>query len=187
MHTEAQGQTLLDIARASIDEALGGPPVALPPDAWLRAPAATFVTVFRQGRLHGCIGNIEPVRSLGEDVRRNAVAAALHDPRATPLSRAELGELRVEVSKLSPLTPIPFEDEEDALSKIRVGEDGIVLAFHGRRATFLPQVWKSFDTARDFLRELKRKAGFAGDFWHPDIELYRYSSEKWVEPDPMAN
>jgi len=187
MFTEQQRKTLLTIARSSIDEALGGPPVELPREAWLDVNAATFVTIFRQGQLHGCIGNIDPVRSLGEDIKRNAVAAALHDPRATPIDRLQLAELRVEISRLSPLIPIEFDDERDALSKIRVGQDGIVIDYRGRRATFLPQVWRSFDSAASFIRELKRKAGLAADFWHPDLKLYRYSSEKWMEPDRGAN
>lgn len=179
MLTPEQGQELVALARESIAEALGGPPVSAPEGAWLRAPAATFVTLHRRGRLHGCIGSIEPQRSLLEDVKHNAVAAALLDPRATTLERADVGELEIEVSLLSPLEPIHFSSEADALDQIRAGDDGIVIAYGRERATFLPQVWASLPDKVEFMRQLKRKAGLPGNFWDPRIVIHRFSLDKW--------
>ena len=54
-----------------------------------------------------------------------------------------------------------------------------MLRWHGRRATFLPQVWDSLPEPKDFLGQLKRKAGRSEDFWDDSIELERYAARKW--------
>ncbi len=179
MLTPEQGHRLIVLASDAIAEALGAPPVADPQGDWLRRSAATFVTLHRGGRLHGCIGSIEPQRSLLEDVKHNAVAAALFDPRASPLVVDDVNALEIEVSLLSPLEPITFTSEEDALAQIRPGVDGIVIAYGGERATFLPQVWDSLPDTREFMRQLKRKAGLPGSFWSEGMKVHRFSVHKW--------
>jgi AmmeMemoRadiSam system protein A len=179
--SEAKGKTLVNVARAAITRALGGPDAADPAGDWLAETAATFVTLTRHGQLHGCIGSIEARRSLIEDVKQNAVAAALRDPRATYLTLESVVELRVEISLLSPLEPIAFASEDEALAALRPHVDGVVLLHGGRRATFLPQVWESLSTCAEFLAHLKQKAGLPAHFWSPDVQLFRYSLEKWEE------
>lgn len=185
--TSEQGARLLALARDAIAAGLGLPGKAAPPDPvaerWLEEPAATFVTLHRGGELHGCIGSIEPRQRLVDDVRHNAAAAAFIDPRATPLHPADLDELEVEVSLLGPLEPLSFRSEEDALSQLRPGVDGVVFACGSRRATFLPQVWESLPEPREFLEHLKAKAGFPPDFWAEGVKLYRYGLQKWSEDE----
>ena len=53
-----------------------------------------FVTITKHGDLRGCIGNIIGQEPLYETVRDMAVAAASQDPRFTPLTVAELEEIR---------------------------------------------------------------------------------------------
>lgn len=182
--SEERGRTLALIARNSIEAALGASLQKHPEGAWLRELAATFVTITRRGRLHGCIGSIEARRPLVEDVKQNAVGAALYDPRGTPLTLDLVVELRIEISRLSPLSPVPFVDEASALSALRPHIDGVVFEHQGRRATFLPQVWESLPDAGEFMAHLKQKAGFRAGFWSPDVKLSRYSLEKWKEHGP---
>jgi hypothetical protein len=178
---------LLRLARRAIAHQLGGPPVVEPEGAWFHEPAATFVTITRFGDLHGCIGSIEPARALWKDIVHNAVAAAFYDPRSRPLRSDELGDIRIEVSLLSPLSPMAFGNEADALSQIRPHEDGIVLVVGRRRATFLPQVWAKLPDRREFMEHLKMKAGLPPGYWSDSVELYRYSLEKWSEePEEIA-
>lgn len=182
------GATLLALARAAIADALGRPAGAARPTDWfaprLAEKGASFVTLTEGGRLRGCIGSLTPRRALGDDVAANARAAAFDDPRFPPLSRAEFDRIRVEVSVLSPLEPLPGVSEADALAKIRPGVDGLVLEWGRHRGTFLPQVWDELPDPRDFLTHLKRKAGLPPDFWADDLRLSRYHVEKWSEPEP---
>lgn len=179
--TIERGDLLLSIARASIARRFG---IFFETDAsakFLHETAACFVTLMQNEQLRGCIGSLEARRSLLDDVRANAQAAAFQDPRFAPLPASELADTRIEVSVLSALSRIEFDDENDALAKLRPGIDGIVLSCNGCRGTFLPQVWDSLPQPRSFLGELKRKAGLPADFWSPGVQLFRYGVEKWQE------
>ena len=187
---QRRGAILLEIARVSLVETLRGTPPedrSSGDEPWLREPGASFVTLCRGEELRGCVGTIEAFRPLGEDVRRNAVAAALRDTRFPPVSAEELDEIELEVTLLSPPEPMRFASEADALAQLRPGEDGLLLRWGSHRSTFLPQVWESLPQPETFLASLKRKAGLTPDFWHPGLELYRYSATHWSESELVVN
>ena len=181
------GTVLLPLARDAIARALGLPTVTPEPQApWLTAPAACFVTLAMQGRLRGCIGSLQAHRPIHDDVRANAVAAALRDPRFSPLTAAELARVEIEVSVLSAAEAMRFGSEADALAQLRPGIDGLILECGSARSTFLPQVWSQLPAPGDFLAQLKRKAGLAGDFWSDQIRLSRYTVRHWHEAPGRA-
>lgn len=168
-------------ARAAIAEALGLAPIppAVPPA--FEAPGAVFVTLLLDGQLRGCIGSLEPHRSLREDLRANALAAAFRDPRFPPLSAAEFARVRVEVSELEQPEPLVVGSETEAWAAVEPGIHGVILEWGRHRSTFLPQVWAQLPTPREFFAALKRKAGLPADFWAPDLRLARYTVRKWAE------
>ena len=178
----AQGRVLTAIARASIADALGCASAPAPDAAWLHESGACFVTLTQAGELRGCIGTIDPHRPLGEDVRANARAAALRDPRFAPLTAQELDQTRIEVSVLTPREELAFTSQADALRQLCPGTDGIVLEFGAHRGTFLPQVWDQLPTPDAFMAELKRKAGLPQGFWAPGVRVFRYQVRKSSEP-----
>ena len=175
------GRALLVRARNAIGAQLGVPPQPEPPHPRLAEPGASFVTLMQRGHLRGCIGSLEGWRTLDEDVRENARAAAFRDPRFPPLSAAELPTTRVEVSLLAPTVPMKFASEADAIRQLRPGIDGVILEYGGHRGTFLPQVWETLTEPNLFLAHLKQKAGLPADFWLPEIALRRYEVMKWKE------
>jgi len=175
------GRLLLRVARNAIAQRLGAAGTAIPDARELRVPAATFVTLTRDGQLRGCIGSLEASRPVVEDVTENAVAAAFRDPRFAPLEADELADLRVEVSRLTSPEPLPCSSEAEALEALRPGEDGVIFEEGARRATFLPQVWEALPRPPDFLGRLKEKAGFDASYWSPRVRLYRYRVRKWKE------
>ncbi len=175
------GPLLISIARGAIAAAFGAAQSADNAQPWLSEPGASFVTLRKAGRLRGCVGSLTPTASLREDVKSNAQAAAFRDPRFPALTAEEFPATRIEVSVLSPLTRMEFCSEGDLAVQLRPGEDGVTLAFDGRCATFLPQVWEELDDARRFLTQLKLKAGLAPEFWSPAISVSRYSVSKWTE------
>lgn len=178
---QSLGRSLLHLARNAIAQRFGEAGVAIPDAPELRVPAATFVTLTREGQLRGCIGSLEASRPLAEDVAENAVNAAFRDPRFAPLQADELADLRVEVSRLTPPEPLPCNSEAEALEVLRPGEDGVIFEEGARRATFLPQVWEVLPRPRDFLGRLKEKAGFDAAYWSPRVRLYRYRVRMWKE------
>lgn len=172
------GAALLSRARNAIRARLGLPAdEAEPAHPALAAPGATFVTLQdARGALRGCIGSLQARRSLEDDLRANAEAAALRDPRFAPLSAAEWAAgVGVEVSLLDAPEPMPrVRSEAEALALLKPGRDGLIFEWRGRRATFLPQVWEQLPEPAAFLAALKRKAGLAADFWADDVALWRY-------------
>ena len=181
--TDPRGSTLLSLARAAIDAALGGPP--LPPgepEPWLDAPGACFVTLTQGGQLRGCIGNILPQGSLRDAVIRNAQSSALRDPRFRPLTRDELDHTRIEISLLSAMESIPADSEAALLAALRPGVDGLLLTARGRSAVFIPSVWDQLPDKREFLDHLRAKGHFPRDRWLPDTQAERFTAQHWEEP-----
>jgi AmmeMemoRadiSam system protein A len=182
--TEDRGKIMLAIARTAIASKLGKALTADESAPWLSEPGATFVTLTIYGELRGCIGSLEPYRPLLQDLQQNALAAAFRDPRFPPLNERELDTVRVEVSHLSPVAPLAFKDEADALAQLRPGVDGVILEYGRNRGTFLPQVWEQLPTSREFFRHLKMKAGLPADFWADGVRLSRYTVAKFKESVP---
>ncbi len=185
MPTTEFGDALLQTARHALARAFGRASAAPRPHAALDEHGASFVTLTQRGELRGCIGTLEAHRPLRRDVEENALAAAFRDPRFAPLAPAEFEITRIEVSLLSAPTALAVAGEDDLLQRLRPGEDGVVLAWRGRRATFLPQVWESLAEPRDFIAALKQKAGLSAGFWADDVRISRYTVDKFKEPEPQ--
>ena len=147
----------------------------IPPE--LMEERATFVTLTIGGRLRGCIGMLEACRPLAEDVAANACAAAFEDPRFDPLTKKEFEKLEIHISVLSPPEELTFSSEEDVLSQIRPGIDGLILQEGFRRGTFLPSVWEELPEKELFWAHLKRKAGLPTDYWSATLRVFRYTTE----------
>jgi len=178
---EQELRALLDLARRSIRAGLGVPWLEFDLDALperLRAPGASFVTLTREGRLRGCMGKLEAARPLAEDVAGNARAAAFFDPRFPPLGPDELDALEVEVSVLSPAEPVAAASETELVGSLRPRIDGVIVESGGRRATFLPAVWSTLPEPREFLAQLRRKAGLGETPFEPAQRYARYTVEK---------
>jgi len=184
--TSQERQTLLALAREAIVHAAHGrelPPVELDEVSEnLRRDGASFVTLTKHGGLRGCIGSLEPRRSLVEDVRENAVSAAMSDPRFPPVRPDELDDLHVEVSVLSVPEPLDYSGPDDLIAKLRPGVDGVVIERGWNRATFLPQVWEKLPDPHQFLEHLCLKAYLPSDSYHrPGLDVYTYQVEKFEE------
>ena len=178
------GSRLVGMARSAIEDSFSSKGAAAGhSEPWLQQAGATFVTLTKGGALRGCIGSLEAARPLGIDVVENALAAAYRDPRFPRLSPSEWPECAVEVSLLSGAKPIRFADESDLLAQIRAGEDGIIVEYGARRATYLPQVWEAIPDTRMFLEELKRKAGIPSDTRIGRCRVLRYRVMKWTETE----
>ncbi|MDA0342278.1 MAG: AmmeMemoRadiSam system protein B [Proteobacteria bacterium] len=147
----------------------------------LTAMRASFVSLKINGRLRGCIGSVVAHQALLPDVVANAYKAGFGDPRFGPLTLEELEQLDIEVSLLSFPRLMQFEDEADLVRQVRPDKDGLILQDQGRRGLFLPSVWQGLPKAEDFIRQLKRKAGFELDHWSDQLRVFRYTTETFSE------
>jgi AmmeMemoRadiSam system protein A len=182
--TEAQGRTLVELARQTLLAHFGR---QLPEDEAdalthrLEDPAfqqccGVFVTLKKAGQLRGCIGRLQGQETLVEGVRSNALNAALHDPRFDALDSAELDAVSVEVSVLTVPQPLEYDNGDDLILNLRPGVDGVTIRKGRSGATFLPQVWDQLADPKTFLSQLCLKAGLPANEWQQgglEVEIYQ--------------
>jgi AmmeMemoRadiSam system protein A len=173
--TQEQGQSILDLARATIYRTLGSqPPFAptqtdpmaspLAADSLLNRPAGCFVSLHQSQthKLRGCVGRLDAREPLRKSLT-TAAASVLEDPRfvENPVRIEELPDLELEVSVLSPLTPAADPLAFDLLN------DGILLRYGRRSGCFLPQVARETGWTKEQLldRLCTEKMGLPRDSW----------------------
>ncbi|HUR38332.1 MAG TPA: AmmeMemoRadiSam system protein A [Planctomycetota bacterium] len=171
MLSDEDRKTLLELARDAVAAAAGGDdlPTLRNPNGPLREKGAVFVTLRSAGELRGCIGHVEAREALWESVRDMAAAAAVRDPRFPPVRPQEVPRLEIELSVLSPMTPIRPD-------QIVVGTHGLYVKKEGISGLLLPQVAVEWNWGpEEFLRRTFEKAGLR----HPDpaAELYGFTVE----------
>jgi len=142
----------------------------------MRPARAAFVTLKKNSRLRGCIGDIFPQRPLYKSVITNAIHACVNDRRFAPVSQDELKDITIEISALTAPAPIASPDE------IRIGVDGVVLNKDGKSAVFLPQVApeQGWDV-NQMLTQLSLKAGLAADGWKQGASFLVFQAEVFGE------
>jgi AmmeMemoRadiSam system protein A len=173
-------EVLLALARGAVEAAVTAK--SEPPwprdDAELAAHRAAFVTLRERdtGELRGCRGEVAAVRPLAESVMDGARAAALDDPRFPPVREAELADLVIEISVLSPMAATAPED-------VDVTRHGVMITHRGRRGLLLPQVAAELGWDRGaLLAGVCRKAGLPAQAWRArDAALSTFEAEVWGE------
>lgn len=179
--TKEEGQALLKLARQSLEswvrEGKRVPlPLDLPPA--LDQGLGAFVTLTIGGELRGCIGSMVAHGPLAETVRDMAIAAGNDDPRFPPVMASELGELRYEISVLSPLV-------EARPESVVPGKHGLYIRKGRASGTLLPQVAAEHGWDRDtFLEQTCVKAGLRPSAWRdPDCTIYTYMAQVFSEDE----
>jgi AmmeMemoRadiSam system protein A len=186
---EAQQHELLVLARDAIAYYLQAKRFLQPKtdDPGLLQKAGVFVTLRTRwqpglpydeaARLRGCIGHTEADQALIELVPVMAVKAALRDPRFMPVTAVELPTLHIEISILSPLTPV------NHIEDIELGVHGLVIVSGQKRGLLLPQVPGMFGWSRDeYLEAICRKAGLRPSAWR-SAELLAFTTQVFEEEE----
>jgi len=179
-------QTLLKLARDSIRRYVEqGQAAQVDLSAYtltprLRQPAAVFITLRTEGRLRGCIGQMQALQPLHEAVMSRAIAAAVADPRFPPLQLRELPRITVEVSVLTPFRPLAD------WKQIELGRDGIMIRKGDHEAVFLPEVATELQCTRaEFWQQLCLKAGLPPEAYkEKDAELFVFTAQAFAEAQP---
>ncbi|MDR1693979.1 MAG: AmmeMemoRadiSam system protein B [Lactobacillaceae bacterium] len=135
---------------------------------------ASFVTLLKNSELRGCIGTVIPKEAVALDVANAAYGAAMQDKRFEKLTNDEINGLDYYISLLTNLERVRFLSEDDLLSKIEEGKDGIVIVDGNRQGLFLPSVWKELPNKKEFMQHLKIKAGLSPAYWSNKIYVYRF-------------
>lgn len=191
--TQDEGTFLVRLARNTVTRYLGDgkklqPPKNTPEKLFERC--GVFVTINtirgREKTLRGCIGYPYPTSTLVEAVMDSAINAATEDPRFESMSFNELGKVVFEVSVLTPPERIMASSPKDYLSKIKVGEDGLIIEQGYHKGLLLPQVPVEWGWCKEeFLCQCCMKAGLPPDSWlTKDSKVYKFSAIIFEEETP---
>jgi MEMO1 family protein len=165
------------LARRTIETFITGGATIDPPDDLpdlLAARAGCFVSIKTlDGDLRGCIGTIDPVKdTLAEEVITNAISAATHDPRFSPVKKDELPTLKYSVDVLSAPEPCSVDDLDPQIYGVIVEDESGL-----RRGLLLPNL-EGINTAAQQIEIASRKAGIASG---TPIKLFRFRAERYSE------
>ncbi|MDD3010046.1 MAG: AmmeMemoRadiSam system protein B [Bacteroidales bacterium] len=178
--TAEEGQEIVAFARKTIQEVvtdgkLQEMDIQSLPDIF-HWNCGAFVTLRKEGALRGCIGRFGEKEPLWLVIQEMAVAAALHDSRFDPVTTEELDALHIEVSLLTPMTPVTDT------ATIIPGVHGIYIRKGGRSGTYLPQVAieTGWDTEALLGHCSRDKAGIGWNGWK-EAELFTYQAIRFNE------
>lgn len=177
--TDDERGQLLKLVRDTIAQYLNdGSRTPLPEaNGILGEESGAFVTLHKKGQLRGCIGNMIGRGPLVETIREMAIAAATQDPRFNRVEPAELEDIDIEISVLSPMKRIKD------VSEIEVGTHGIIMRQGACQGVLLPQVAAEYgwDT-ETFLANTCLKAGLPTEAWRdPSTVIEIFSAEVFGE------
>jgi uncharacterized protein (TIGR00296 family) len=142
---------------------------------FIRDVEGIFTTIYKDGKLRGCIGTFNLLGDLNETISNRTITSALQDVRFTPIKKLELPQLTYKINFLK--KPVA-----SSINKMKVGKHGITIHFKdGRSATYLASVlpesfginskkklMNQFNTIRDSLQEKSGASTKNIDF----IEIY---------------
>jgi len=171
--THEEKQFLLSIARDTIESHLLSNKIHLIENNYtaLDQVAGVFVTLTINKQLKGCIGNIIGQYPIYIGVQKMAIQSAFFDPRFNPLTKEELTNLHIEISVLSPMSPINYKN-------VVVGKHGLLVSYKYSSGVLLPQVpveqkWNQ----TQYLEGVCNKAGLPSNcYMQKDCELKAFTA-----------
>ena len=142
----------------------------------LATPRGAFVSIHHGRDLRGCLGRLEADWAVARVVAHLGRAVADSDPRFPPVTVAELPELTIEISVLSPAREMQSPDE------IEIGRHGLIVESGLRRGLLLPQVAseRNWDVAT-FLEHTCLKASLPADAWTRDASILLFEAQVFDE------
>ena len=181
-YSDEERRWLLRLAHLSVRAAvLQRPPAGEAATEHLCEKRGAFVSLYKDGKLRGCIGRIAALTPLDQTVREMAMAAALDDPRFAPVTVEELERLQLEISVLSPMREVSADE-------VVVGRDGLLVTYNGRRGLLLPQVPAQWKWSREiFLAQTCMKAGLPPDQWLHGATIEAFTAEVFGEHEPCES
>jgi len=189
--TESDGKTLVKSARRIVTEFLkNSTRLILEKDFQenFAFKSGVFVTLNNPLGLRGCIGYPLSDKKLFDALEEASIAAATEDPRFPPVKFEELGSITFEVTVLTPPKKIDIKDPIEYPSKIKIGQDGLIVKFGYNSGLLLPQVPVEYGwNEKEFLEHTCEKAGLPKYIWkNKETEIQKFQGIVFKEIKPMG-
>lgn len=132
-----------------------------------------FVSLKINGELRGCIGTIAPTTdSLGEEIIRNSISAALNDPRFQPVNKEELVDIDISVDLLYPSEPTTMDGLDPK-------NYGVIVTSGHKRGLLLPNL-EGIDSSEEQVKIAMNKGGILPS---ESYTLERFKVERFKEEE----
>lgn len=191
--SDEEGAFLVKIARKAVEENLKDGRIISPPENVspnLLEKKGVFVTINKvvdgEKSLRGCIGFPYPVYPLIRAVIEASIESATRDPRFPPMTMRELNQVVFEVSVLTEPKLIDVKSPNEYPSKIKIGEDGLIVERGFYKGLLLPQVPVEWGwDEEEFLCQCCMKAGLSPDCWvMKGTKIYKFQCIIFEETSP---
>ena len=145
------------------------PPLGLP-EEMINQKAGVFVSLKKNGNLRGCIGTFMPTQeNIAQEIIKNAISAAVDDPRFSSVNVSELEDLSISVDVLS------APEEVKDISQLDPKKYGVIVSSGYKKGLLLPDL-EGVDTVEYQIDIAKRKAGiYPGE----KVKLYRFEVKRF--------
>ncbi|MEM2341660.1 MAG: TIGR00296 family protein [Candidatus Bathyarchaeia archaeon] len=193
--TDEEGAFIVRLARRAVEENLKSGIIISPPkdvSSNLLKKRGVFVTINSlidgEKSLRGCIGFPYPIYPLVNAVIEAAIESATRDPRFPPMTLRELDNVVFEVSVLTEPELIKVNSATEYPSKIKIGEDGLIVERGFYRGLLLPQVPIEWNwDEEEFLCQCCLKAGLPLDCWLlKGTKIYKFQCIIFEETGPKG-
>jgi len=193
--TQNEGEYLVKLARNAVEKYLKTRKILAVPEnvsPKLMEKCGVFVTLnnVKHGKkeLRGCIGFPYPSEPLAKAVIESAIDSATQDPRFPSVTRKELDSIVFEVSVLTPPELISINKPTDYPTRIKIGQDGLIVERGIWKGLLLPQVPVEWNwNEEEFLCQCCIKAGLPPDNWLlKDTKVYRFQAIIFEELEPKG-
>lgn len=150
--------------------------------------SGVFVTLNTAFGLRGCIGYPLPDKKLFNALEDAAISAATEDPRFPPVTFEELDLITFEVTVLTPPKKIEVDDPREYLSKIKIGQDGLIVRYSNNSGLLLPQVPIEYGwNVQEFIEHTCEKAGLPKNYWKKqEIKIEKFEGIVFKEIEPKG-
>ncbi|GAI21931.1 unnamed protein product [marine sediment metagenome] len=140
------------------------------PEEMINQKAGVFVSLKKNGNLRGCIGTFMPTqKNIAQEIIKNAISAAVDDPRFSSVNVSELEDLSISVDVLS----VPEEVKD--ISRLDPKKYGVIVSSGYKKGLLLPDL-EGVDTVEYQIDIAKRKAGiYSGE----KVKLYRFEVKRY--------
>lgn len=138
----------------------------------LKRKAGCFVTLKKDGKLRGCIGTTKGTqKNIAEEVQKNAISAAIHDPRFAEVNSSELENISYSVDVLGEMEKVEDKNELDPKKY------GVLVKGGHQSGLLLPDL-EGVDSIEEQLKIARKKAGLLAS---DNIEIYRFVVKRYEE------
>ncbi len=182
MLSHGEQQILIDIARNTLISHIREAQIPdLDPESYPQAllrKGGVFVTLYKNGKLRGCIGRFNTGDPLYKLTRDMTISAATRDHRFKPVTEMEIEDISLEISVLT--EPVKIID----IKEIELGKHGIYIKKGTNSGTFLPGVAsKTGWNLEQYLGHCARDKAHIGWNGWKDAEIYTYETLSIREQD----